>query len=415
MNPYSRTVLRSIGLGIFSGVFALIYLIGIELAVESLWHDWETTSWFSGNLTTLIAPVTAGVLVGAVYKYLKLPPRFHGFIEELQEGKVEPSTAPGAIGIAILSLISGPSLGPEAPLGTAGGAAGTWLARRSGGDAEEVRQMSFIGMSGMFGGLLSTPIGGPLMAFELEHDQSHGYYFQHLVPGMISGGVAFGIMWPVIGAPFAGLLAIPQEAFASWMLLAAAGIGVFGAAAAVIVGKVLVKIVDAMRRLDGKPILRGTIAGLAIAVTAFALPLTMFSGQTTLPVVIEEYQSLGVWMLLALAIFKTVALGASLGGGFYGGPIFPIFFIGAALGLAVNILFPAIPAGLAVAATMAALGAAVATLPLSMAILAALMVGSGIEMFGAVVIAAAVAFAIRYALTRPDARGDVQTSAAPTA
>lgn len=78
-------------------------------------------------------------------------------------------------------------------------------------------------MSGVFGGLMSTPIGGPLLAFELEHEQTHGYYDRHLVPGMLAGAVTFGLMWPVIGAPFSGLLDIPRPDFESWMLLAAAG------------------------------------------------------------------------------------------------------------------------------------------------------------------------------------------------
>lgn len=57
-----------------------------------------------------------------------------------------------AILVAVVSLIVGASLGPEAPLGRAVGAAGTWLARRKGGDETEVRTATFTGMSGMFGG-----------------------------------------------------------------------------------------------------------------------------------------------------------------------------------------------------------------------------------------------------------------------
>lgn len=52
--------------------------------------------------------------------------------------------------------------------------------RRRGGDEEMLRQMAFIGISGAFGGLMSTPIGGPLLAFELEQKQTHSYYFRSL-------------------------------------------------------------------------------------------------------------------------------------------------------------------------------------------------------------------------------------------
>ena len=88
-------------------------------------------------------------------------------------------------------------------------------------------------------------------------------------------------------------------------------------------------------------------------------------------------------MLAVLALFKAVALGASLGGGFYGGPIFPMFFMGAVLGLAIHLILPAIPIAVAVGSAMAALGAAVALLPLSMAILAAIIIQASLEAFGA--------------------------------
>ena len=408
---YPIVMIKSIALGVFTGLFGIVYLLGVEFLTERLWgHDSAGQGWFSGSLWSWLIPTSAGLAVGLVYKLFRLPARFPGFVEDLEKGEVDPETAPGAVGIAVISLISGPSLGPEAPLGTAGGAAGTWLARRGGGDADHVRQMSFVGISGAFGGLMSTPIGGPLLAFELEHDQTHNYYFSNLVPGVIAGAVSFGAMWPIIGAPFEGLLSLPRGEFASWMLLAAVGLGVVGALAALVVGKVIVKVVEMMRPLDSRPVLRGLIGGLLVGAIAFTLPLTLFSGQHTLPIIFEDFESFGVLMLLALALFKSVALGASLGGGFFGGPIFPMFFIGAVLGVVVHLLIPAIPLALAVGSVMAALGAAVALLPLSMAILTAIMIQSGLEVFGAVALASVTAYAIRIAVS--SGGGDLQKSAA---
>ncbi len=409
---YSRIILHSIGLGAFTGLFGVAYLLGVELLTEVLWgDDWATGGWFSGTYLNILIPVVGGLVVGLVYQVFNLPLRYPGFIEDLQNGEVEPKTTPGAIGIAIISLISGPSLGPEAPLGAAGGAAGTWLARRTKGDQESVRRMTFIGMSGAFGGLLSTPIGGPLLAFELEHDQTHNYYYTNLVPGVIAGSVSFGIMWPIVGAPFAGLLTIPQADFASWMLLAAVGLGVLGALAASVIGKITVGLVGVMKPLDNTPVRRGLIGGLAVGLIAYALPLTLFSGQTALPVILDNFERFGVVMLVVLAIFKAAALGFSLGGGFFGGPIFPTFFIGSVLGIAVHLLIPGIPLALAIGAMMSSLGAAMALLPLSMAVLTAIMIQSGLEVFGAIALASITAFAIRVALTRAAAQGDLQKAA----
>lgn len=414
MSGYSRTVIRAIVLGLFGGGFGLLYLWLVHLGTDALWGDWETMGWFSGSVRSVMIPLVAGLLVGIVYKFFDLPTRFHGFIQELEQGHVDPKSAPGAIVIALFSLVGGASVGPEAPLGTAGGAAGTWLARRSGEDEQGVRQSSFIGISGVFGGLLSTPIGGPLLAFELEHDQTSSYYLRHLVPGVISGAVAFGVMWPVIGAPFSGLLEIQHGDFESWMLLAAAGLGVFSALAALVVGKVMLSITNAMRTLDSSPVVRGLVGGAVVALGAFVLPLTLFSGQEAAPFILDRVDEIGLAMLLGLAVVKTITLGASFGGGFYGGPIFPMFFIATALGLAVHLVFPALPLGIAVGATMAGLGAAVALVPISMAVLATILTQSGLVASAAIVVSAAVAFAIRHALMPPGGASDAAQTAAPT-
>lgn len=408
---YRTVLLHAVALGLFTGLFGIVYLVGVDVLTEWIWgDDWENQGWFSGNIWMVVIPAVAGLLVGLIYQVLRLPPRFPGFIEDLEDGQVEPTTAPAVLGIAVLTLISGPSLGPEAPMGTAGGAAGTWLARRRGGDARAVRRLSFIGISGAFGGLLSTPIGGPLLAFELEHEQTHSYYFQNLVPGVVAGAVAFGVMFPVVGAPFEGLLAIPKGEFRSWMLLAAVGLGVAGALGALVVGKLMAGFSAVMRPLDSRPVLRGVVGGLAVGAIAFALPLTLFSGQTTLPIILDDFEAFGMVMLVTLALFKAAALGISLGAGFYGGPIFPMFFIGATLGIAVHLLIPAIPLAVAVGSIMAALGAAVALLPLSMAVLAAITIQSGLEVFGVITVASVTAYAIRIALSR-SREGDMQKSA----
>jgi H+/Cl- antiporter ClcA len=411
---YSRTLLRAVGLGIFSGVFGVVYLGLMLLGAEAIWGHWEAAEYFTGSWQIVAVPIIAGAIVGLLYRTLRLPPRIKGFIEELEEGHVDTRTAPGALAVALVSLVGGASLGPEAPLGTAGGAAGTWLAERRGEGQEGIRQSSYIGMSAAFGGLLATPISGTLLAFELEHEQSHGYYFQHLIPGLISGAVAFGVMWPIIGAPFIGLLAIDAVEFRSWMLLAAAGIGVFAFLTSLVIGKTTTSIVNAMRRLDGRPVTRGVVGGVVVAVTAFILPLTLFSGDHALTWILEHPGSVGVLTLVVLAILKAIALGASLGGGFYGGPFFPLFFMGGVLGIAINMVFPDIPLIVSVGSMMAALGAAASLLPLSIAVLVSLMLGAGIEVSSAIVVAAAIGFALRYALIEPGAPSDTAAAAAPT-
>jgi H+/Cl- antiporter ClcA len=405
-------ILQAILLGLFGGIFGLGYLLLVETGLHAIWPETESFEWFSGGPRALLIPVVAGLIVGALYKVLKLPARFKGFIAELEEGHVDPKTTPGAVLIAIISLLGGASLGPEAPLATAAGGAGTWLSRKTGGNELDTRVATFSGISAVFGGLMSTPIGGPLIAFELEHQQTSTYYFQQIVPGAIAGAVGFAVMWPVIGTPIVGLYEFDAVPFRDWMLIAGAGIGIVAGLAALIVGRIMVGVVSLMRRLDTRPVTRGLIGGAAIGLIGFVMPLTQLSGVQGLKPIFEQPAAIGVGLLLALALLKAVALGASLGGGFYGGSIFPIFFIGGALGAAIHLLVPEIPFQIAAGCAMAAMGAAVAMIPLSMALIGTFLVQGGLLESAAILVAVITAYAIRYSLAPPGGASDAGEAAA---
>ena len=91
-------------------------------------------------------------------------------------------------------------------------------------------------------------------------------------------------------------------------------------------------------------------------------------------------------MLIVLAFMKLLASSLLLATGWKGGYIFPIMFASVALGLAVNLLFPAIPVAVTVAATMA--GALVAALKAPL--FAALFTTTLVQKETAAVIAVAV-------------------------
>ena len=90
------------------------------------------------------------------------------------------------------------------------------------------------------------------------------------------------------------------------------------------------------------------------------LPLTLFSGEEGTADLITHAAEIGVVMLIVLGVMKLLATTLLLATGWKGGYIFPIMFASAALGLAMDLLFPNIPIAVCVAATMA--GALVATL-----------------------------------------------------
>jgi H+/Cl- antiporter ClcA len=119
------------------------------------------------------------------------------------------------------------------------------------------------------------------------------------------------------------------------------------------------------------------------------VPLTLFSGATTLPVATAQAATIGVVVLVVSAIAKIAAMTAAQAFGFIGGPIFPLVFAGGAIGAALNGVFPDVPLALAVTAGMAAVPAAVLPLPLTLGVLSIVIAGTSLEL-GAPVLAASV-------------------------
>ena len=88
--------------------------------------------------------------------------------------------------------------------------------------------------------------------------------------------------------------------------------------------------------------------------------------------------NLGVGLLALVLVGKMVAFTLSQEAGFLGGPVFPILFIGGTAGILVHLIFPDIPAALAVAAMIAAVPGATIGAPVSFILLGAGVVGVGI-------------------------------------
>ncbi len=389
---------RSALIGAFGGAFAVVFL-GVEHAVQgALWGDLgESFDWFSGGPRALLMPVVAGLVVGGLYVVFRLPPRIKGFLEELQDGYSDPKTAPGAVVVSFVSLIGGASLGPEAPLVTAATGFGNMLTQRANASADETRTATFSGAAGALGALLSSPFIGALFAFELERERGVGLLFRHIIPGGVSGVVAFVIVYPFLGSPFLGIYSFPEFEFSLWYLPAAVGVGVVGAFLGIVIGAIG-KLSDRIAlAIPGPVIVRTGLGGIVLGLVAFAMPATLFSGIDALGVVVDDPATLGIGLLVGVVALKIVTLSVSMTSGFYGGPFFPTFFIGGTIGAVIHLLFPAFPLALAVGATMVAT-AAIAGIPFSVVVLGIYVVGIGPPAASVIAIAVITSIAITYGL-----------------
>jgi H+/Cl- antiporter ClcA len=189
--------------------------------------------------------------------------------------------------------------------------------------------------------------------------------------------VGFSVFYVTIGSSFLGVYL--QEAYdvELWHFAAAAGMGLLAGA----LSWALEGSVRHTARLTGRWIpnlpLRCALGGAVFGLCAALLPATFGSGKEQLALLTDETAAVGLGLLLAILLGKLVAMAASLGTGFIGGPLMPSLFLGGVAGLAVAEAFPAVPQPLAFSCMLVGVVGTSLRAPVSIALLVLLTTGLG--------------------------------------
>jgi H+/Cl- antiporter ClcA len=119
-------------------------------------------------------------------------------------------------------------------------------------------------------------------------------------------------------------------------------------------------------------------------------PQTLFFGEKEIATIVETGSTFGMTMLLMIALAKMLAVACTLHSGFRGGFIFPLFYIGAAVGLAISLAVPQVHPTIGMICMMAAVNVAITKTPISTTVI--LSVLSDTAMVPVIVIASFVSF-----------------------
>jgi H+/Cl- antiporter ClcA len=367
-------VVYALILGVVGAVAGLVFL-GVT-GTGATWYGDPGLGWFDGPLWWVGVAAGAGLVVGLLRRAFRMPWNTPGVIEDLQREHVEVRRVPSIVAVSAVSLIGGASLGPEVALGQIGGGTGGWIARRRGLEDDDAKSLTLAGMAGAFGGLFSSPLLAIILVVEIARPAWHRYQRTFLA-SLISSSMAFGIYFVIVGSVFLGIYEVPQYEFEVWHLLAAIGLGL--AAAVVALGTAILaqSTTKIFSKMPGLEITKPVIAGVAFGLIGVVLPLTNFTGSDQLGVVLDNAGALGIGLVAAILVGKALAFSLSTAGGFIGGPIFPILFLGGTAGILVNALLPDLPLGLTFASMLAAVAGAAISAPFTMVLLAALLTQIG--------------------------------------
>jgi chloride channel protein, CIC family len=386
----SRGFWAVIGYAVVFGLvlaFAALAFLGLLKGGTKLWFTLpKNPDWFSGHLWWVAVTAAAGVLVGVLRRVFRLPAKLPGTMKELRDERVEPSTVLKAVAVSLVSLVGGASLGPEDALGKMGGGLGTWVSERRKLDKSTSATNALSGISGAFGGLLSSPILATSFVVELARPKRPGFA-NTLVASLVSSTVAFAVYFPIAGSTFLGIYTLPSFKYADWQLAAAIPLGLAAGALALITVVAIGLLGKLTAPIAERTILRPALGGIAFGLVGVALPLTLFTGTSQLTTVIHDGAALGAGLVIAIVFAKILTFALCEATGFIGGPILVMLFIGGTAGIAAHLLIPGLPEGLAFATMFAALLGSLVAGPFTMIVLVALTTHMGALQLAPVAIA----------------------------
>lgn len=394
---YPKLILCSVVIGITGGLVATVYYFVLEGMLHGVWHTLPERiepyfpSWLPFSNYVWIATTIGGFYVGLILYFMGLPGEMAQVVDKIHSpGRIDVRKTPAMVIASLVAITSGGSAGPEAPLVQVNGSFGSWLGDTLKLDTSSVRVLTFCGMSAALGAFFGAPIGAALFALEIPHRRGLEYY-EAVAPAVISAILSFAVFRISTGMTIGGFYHFETVPDLTPMnLLEGLALGVVGAGVAVMFIYIFRLIGYILAPLEHYRIPLATLGGLSIGLIALVYPQTLFFSEEQIHSVIETGALLGVSALLMIAVAKMFAISFTLHSGFLGGFIFPLFFIGANVGLAIALAIPQVHPTLGMVCLMAAVNVAVTKTPISTSII--LSVLSGTAMLPVIVIASFTSF-----------------------
>jgi CIC family chloride channel protein len=293
--------------------------------------QWERLPWLV-IAATLLVPTLGGLAVGLVHRHLSPegrplgPPdviravQFHTPLPDARSGLVSTATA-------VLSLGTGASVGQYGPM--------VYLGALIGGAVQRLRlgvpNLAGIAMSCGVAAAISTAFNAPIAGLVFAHEVVLRHYAtQAFAPVTVASATGYVIANVVFERPALFLVEFAGVAHGYEFALFAV-MGLLVALAAIGFMRLVLACGPWIARAVAHPALRPGAAGLAVGLTALALPDVLGIGTETLRFATIE-GAFGQGELVVLILAKVALTALCVGAGFSGGVFSPALLIGSLIG-----------------------------------------------------------------------------------
>ncbi|NJB68023.1 CIC family chloride channel protein [Desulfobaculum xiamenense] len=343
-----RWIGLSLGVGVFSGLAAVLFFSGVEFlkfillhklagltlpapAGEEIFHGpaGAFRPWLIPIMTSAVGILTGWLVVKFIPETIgggtdgtdSMINAFHN-----KEGRIRPLVGLIKGLTAVLTITTGGSAGREGPISQVGATIGSFIADRFKLTTKERRIMLLAGAAGGLGAIFRAPLGGALTAIEVIYKED--FESEAVLPSVISSVIAYSLFSlffgtePIFGIPefqFTNALELPFYvfmaffcSFTGWFYIRTFEFVKF-------------KVFEPLSLRIGVMWTMG-LGGLCMGLMGMAFPQVLTGGYGWLELAIKG--ELAISVMLAILVGKTLATSVTIGSGMSGGMFAPALFVG---------------------------------------------------------------------------------------
>ena len=322
-----RWILICVLIGIFSGSASAFFLVSLEWVTQFREH-------YSGIIWLL--PM-GGLCIGLLYHYYgnEVVKGNNLLLEEYENPRktIPLKMAPLVLIGTLITHLFGGSAGREGTAVQMSGAIADQFKKLFNLDDSDRKTLIILGISAGFASVFGTPLAGALFALEVLYDSK--IKIKSIILSFLVAYIAYFTVefWRVKHTQY-HIPFVPEMTLKimPWLLI----VGILFGLTAMLFSRTTHFWGRLFSKTISYPPLRPFVGGIILAITIYFIGTTKYIG-LGIPTIVDSFSTPNEGYDFLLKILFT---GFTLGAGFKGGEVTPLFFVGATLGSALSFVVP---------------------------------------------------------------------------